>query len=389
MSPHFDITDHGAVPDGTTVNTRAIQQAIAACHEAGGGTVWCGPGTFITGSLMLRSNVELHLSAGCRIVGSTNLDHYPQFTAAGYRHEIAPEQSSKCLIGAVQAENIGITGSGTIDGAGLAFYSSVTLSPQNNKFPKPQTPRPRTLMFYRCRGVRLEDVTLVDSPCWTCWLMRCETVHIHRVKIHGNRQMRNVDGFDIDGCRDVTVSDCIIRTEDDCIVLRAMRPLYDDGEPVVCENVVVTNCVLESACQGVRVGCPSDGTVRHCTLSNLVIHSTNNGINFDYPARYLRDGASADIHDISFSNVTIHCRRAPIRICVEEGISLVRVSDIQFSDFRIRSGGPCIIQGSEQTIIENIQFNNVDIHTTGDDAILTRRARRVRLNNVELSNLAD
>lgn len=388
MSRHIDITDHGAIGNAVTLNTHAIQQAIDTCHDAGGGMVWCGPGTFITGTVYLRSHVELHLAAGCRIVGSTRLEDYPDFIAPGYRHQIAPEQSSKCLIGAVEAQGIAITGSGIIDGSGLAFYGSAP-PPEQGKYAKPPTPRPRIAMLYRCQGVRIQDVTFLDSPCWTCWLMRCETVHIHRVRIQGDRRMRNVDGIDIDGCRDVTVSDCIIHTEDDCLVLRAMRPLYDDDTPVVCENVVITNCLLDSGCQGVRVGCPSDGTVRHCTLSNLVIRSENNGIVFDNPARYLRDGGTADVHDIAFANVTIRCRRAPIRIYIEEGIRLARLADLRFSDLRIQSGSPWLIQGSTQTTIRDVRLTNIDVQTTGDDAIICRRARGIKLDNVELSNTSD
>jgi polygalacturonase len=387
MAQYFDITAFGAVGDGSSLNTVVIQQAIDACHAAGGGVVWCGPGRFVTGALTLKSNVELHVSAGCRLIASGCLEDYAEFKAPGFRHDIAPENSSQCLIAAADADNIAITGGGTIDGNGLAFYRNVQPDPKTNKYPKPPTPRPRIVMFYRCRDVRLEQVTLVESPCWTCWLMRCQRVQVHRVKIFGSRRMRNVDGLDVDGCGDVTVSDCFIRTEDDCLVLRAMRPLYDDGQPVVCENVTITNCVLESGCQGVRVGCPSDGVIRHCTLSNLVIESANNGINFDNPARYLRDEGSVDIHDISFSNVTIRCARSPIRIYVEEGIAIRRIADLRFSNMQIECGQPCLIQGNAQSVIENVRLTDVQLRTRADEPIRCRHARGVKLSHVEMSSI--
>jgi polygalacturonase len=244
-------------------------------------------------------------------------------------------------------------------------------------------------MFYQCRAVRISDATFVDSASWTLWLMQCEDVHIDNVTITGDRRMRNGDGIDLDACRNVTVSNCRMNTSDDCIVLRAIQSLYDT--PAVCENVAVTNCVLDTECQGVRVGCPGDGVIRNCTFSNLVIHSDRNGISFEYPHRYLPAGhpPAADVTGILFSNVVVDCRNLPIRIVVEDGIALERVADLSFSDFTIRSGGPCLVQGSPETLIRNVRFTNMHVETSGDEAILCRHCRGLHLTNVDLSNRAD
>jgi polygalacturonase len=382
----FDILQYGACPDGKTLNTKAIQYAINACHQAGGGQVLCGPGIFLTGSLELRSDVELHLATGCRIVGSPRLEDYAPLVADGFRTEFAPEKSAHSLIRAVNADNIAITGSGTIDGSGLAFYDTRGAV---GRLSKPDTPRPRIGMFYRCRAIRIQDTAFVDSACWTLWLMQCEGAYIHHITIGSNRRMLNVDGIDLDACRNVTVSDCRIDTEDDCLVLRAIQDLYDS--PAVCENVTITNCVLNSGCQGVRVGCPGDGVIRNCTFSNLVIQSANNGILFENPHCYLPPDkpGSAHITNILFSNIVVNCRRAPIKVLVEDGIALPRLADLSFSDFRIRSGGPCLVQGSPETIVRNVRFSNMRIETSGEDAILCRHCQSLQLTNVELSNRAD
>lgn len=385
MKQLFDICEYGACSDDKTMNTIAIQKAIDACHAAKGGRVVCGPGTFLTGTLELKSNVEFHLTAGCRIKGSTSLDDYPPFIAKGFHAERSPEKASINLIRAINAENVSITGEGTFDGSGLAFYDTTSTE---GKLSKPATPRPRIGMFYRCRSFLVQDVKFVDSASWTLWFMQCEEVTIQRIYITGNRRMRNMDGIDVDACCNVTISDCRLDTEDDCVAIRSMQSLYD--ETAVCENISVKNCILNSSCQGVRVGCPCDSVIRNCTFSNLEIKSEFNGIIFEFPQRYLSPtyAGRADVSNITFSDVEIHCQHNPVKIIVEDGIALKALENLSFSNFRILSVDPCLVQGCAETIIRNVTFNNFQVQTSGEDAITCRYCEGVKLMNVELSNRA-
>jgi hypothetical protein len=139
------------------------------------------------------------------------------------------------------------------------------------------------------------------------------------------------------------------------------------------------------------VGCPGDGVIRNCSLSNLVITGQCNGIVFNNPKRYLLEGdtGSADIRNILFSNVAIDCRDMPILMDVDEGVSLPHIGGISFSNFRIKSGKPITIKGSTETMIRDVSFSNVDIETAGDDAVICRQCENIRFANVVLHNRRD
>lgn len=358
----------------------SLQNAIDAAHAAGGGRVALEPGVHATGTLFMKSHVELHIPAGAKIQGSGKVTDYLDFRDPGF-DAVAPENSHKCLIAAAHCENIAITGDGEINGDGPAFYD--THVPEGHFFAKPPDPRPRMIQFFDCRNVRFESVSFVDSPGWTFWLIGCVDVKIHGITVTGCQQMINNDGIDIDHCRNVTVSDCVITTGDDCLILRAIRKSPEHH--AVCENVVVSNCILDSRCQTIRVGCPSDDTIRNCSFSNLVIRGSGkqgNGININNPKRYLKPGCNGylDVHDIVFNNLVIESTGVPIWINVEEGVKLRRLAGITFSNIRIRSEHPCRLKGSPETTIEDIRFSEIRC----SKAMVVEKCRRVSLNHVDL-----
>ncbi|MCA1809439.1 MAG: glycoside hydrolase family 28 protein [Kiritimatiellia bacterium] len=375
--------DHGAAADGATLDTAALQAAIDVCHAAGGGQVVCGRGTYRTGSIDLKSNVELHVGPGAHIVGSADRADYRDFISAGFHHERANEHTARYLIGASHAQNVAITGPGEINGSGPEFYDQTQINSAGRFAVKPEL-RPRIVMFHQCRDVRFESARFVDSPCWTFWLMLCERVQVRGITILGDQRLLNCDGIDFDACRDVTVSDCIIHAEDDCLVCRAIQNVHDDE--AICENVTVTNCVMSSTHQCIRISCPNDHIVRNCSFSNLTMRGRN-GILIDLPQRYFNaeNPCRAEVRGISFADSRIDCRSTPIRVAMEEGVQGVGISDISFSNMRITGGRSCVIQGNSSASIDKVLFHNVRLEIDDNEPLRCSGCRNVTFNNVAMT----
>ena len=359
----------------------AIQRAIDAVAASGGGTVLIGPGTYPSGTLWMKSHVELRLAAGAVLLGSADWRDYDDFDHPNL--PVTPEGSRKCFIACADAENVSITGAGEINGQGPLFYDRNV--PPGEFFPKPAHPRTRMIQFFNCRNVRFEGVSFVDSPGWTMWLCECTEVHVDRIRITGCQQMINNDGIDFDACRNVTVSNSFFRTGDDCLILRAIRRGSD--LPAVCENVLVSNCVLDSPCQGIRIGCPSDDTIRYCQFHDLVLHCRGNGILSQHPEWYLRKDCTgyAHIHDLSFKNCDIDCGRSPILVRCGDGIALRGIHDLVFEDLRIRAQEPIFLVGNAASVLENISLNNISGTVENGTPLAAGFVRRLKIDRFDLT----
>ncbi len=341
------------VGDGKTLVTAPVQQRIDACHAAGGGRVCFPPGRYLIGSLELKDHVYLELSAGAVLLGSRNMADYTR----------------PALIYANGARNFGILGRGTIDGNGESFWKGKS---------KPLVRPDRLLLLEDCSQIRIQDVTLLNSPNWNLELLRCDHAWIDGVTINSPRQAPNTDGIDPNSSSNIFISNCHIDTGDDAICLKSV------GERPT-ENIVVQNCVLISDDSAIKIGTRTEAPIRHALFNNIVIRNSRYGIAF-----YAKDGGNCE--DIRFSNILIEtegeAKFDPDRpgstyalfLDVERRNTsgpVSRIQDIYFNSISIKSfNARCAIQGLPEQPIRRLRLDNITYtqqrHSTFEGSVKPR-----------------
>jgi polygalacturonase len=361
----FDVRAFGAVGDGVTIDTKAIQNAVDKCGESGGVVVFTR-GQYLTGAIELRSNVELQVQTGSTILGSANIADYferipnlKSYNNGFLRHS---------LFYAEGQSNISITGAGTIDGQGAQFKVLTKEKPARYKN------RPYIIRFVECNNVTVKDVTMKNSASWMQHYLACNDVVIRGIRVFNHANLNN-DMMDIDGCRNVVISDCFGDTDDDGITLKSTSER-------ITENIAISNCVLSSHCNAIKAGTESTGGFKNITVSNMVVKpssvvTTKSGKAGGISAISLEVVDGGIMEGISVSNVVIDGPEVPIFIRLgnrgrrhwegapQPGVgSMKGVSLSHIAAYNVKSTG-CSITGIAGHNIEDVTLTDIRLKFAG------------------------
>lgn len=381
----FPISRFGAIANSPTNASTAIQKAIDAAFEAGGGRVVFEPGSYTTSTFYLKSNVTLFFENGALLKASQNVADYKATKGI-----FSTETDVPSLIMADRVQNICIEGMGIIDGQAQHEWAPLR---EVDRFIEKETEiarnagvemkrayalDPKVCLFYitNAQNVNLRQLTIKNSPNWAVHFANCQDVLIQGIRLFSSLDKGvNSDGLDMDGCRNVRISDCHIETGDDAICLKSTNK---NGVFYACENITVTNCTLISTSTALKIGTESHGDFRNIVFSNSAIMNTNRGIGI-----FVRDGAHVD--GVIFSNLTISCRRKhfnwwgdgdPIRFVLlkrRPDSRLGSIRNVLVSNVIAKGQGSSLVagfEGDEQTPprdLENICFDQVQIEMEAEE----------------------
>ncbi len=366
--PQWNIIDFGAKPDGKTNAAPAIQSAIDKCSSSGGGRVIVPAGDYFCGSIELKSNVDLHLELGSRLIVSLN----PQdiHTHPGVIEEKG--SGAGYFLGANGAKNIALTGLGKIDGQGYKVMYDDGLDGGFQESPLMfEGFRPRMTLFVDVEDFLVRDVTFADSSMWTLHLAGCRHVRIDGIKIFNNTRGPNTDGIDPDCCQDVVISNCIIKTGDDAIVVKSTKEMAQRFGS--CQNIVITGCTLHSRDSALKIGTETHGDIRNIVFSNCIIEDCSRAVGI-----WVRDGAV--LENIQISHLTGSVKRyadAPSRphtpgwwgkgepiflsACCRKGMDNLPgvIRNVSVSDVMLDCEAGLFLCGRDGGIIEDILFKDI------------------------------
>ncbi|MEO8862677.1 MAG: glycosyl hydrolase family 28 protein [Ginsengibacter sp.] len=385
----YNIIFFGAIGDGKAICTKSIQTAIDSCNANGGGDVLIPQGIFITGTIHLKSNIHLQLSAGAVLRGSIHLKDYESFIPDTPFNPI-----HKGMLFTENAENITISGEGTIDGNGDNFFEltkakkidviGTQYTRQGENFRKvesgigdgPVVPKDRPyqmFVFSNCKRITISHITITTSPFWCMHFADCDAVHVSGIRLWNSMLAPNADGIDVTSCTNVIIDNCDIRAGDDALAIVG----YDHHFEIPgfhhlrheSENILISNCNLQSASSGIRIGFLDQNTVKNIHVSNVNITNSTRGIGI-----FVRDQGS--LENITFDNMTIETKLRtgdwwgngePIHLSAVRGkerVKLGQMKHIIFSNIICSGENGMLVYGSDESVIEDVSFNHIRFELT-------------------------
>lgn len=343
----YDISKYGAIGDGKTLNTEAIQKTIDICSQNGGGIVIIPEGTWVSGTIMLKNNVTLNLNEKAILLGSTTITDYQ--VVDGFK-DGRGSSMGYCFIGGVDIKNAGITGTGKIDGNGKLLLE------KNGR-----SKRPFLVRFVRCSNINVTDVHMQGPAAWTMHLFECTNAKAENVTIK-SRGLSNNDGIDIDCCDGIIIKNCDIDSGDDAICFKTTGP-----KP--CRNIEVSGCRLSTNQGAFKIGTESFGDFENINLHNCKVDSTKGIKLYSVDGAHLKNLTISDI-EIKKTTVAVMIRLGSRLKTFRDGdikkptgtlenVNLKRITVANASQIAI------LISGTPDNNINLVTISDMTVHLTG------------------------
>jgi len=413
----FNILDFGALGDGKTLNTIAIDKAISQASESGGGTVLIPEGTFLTGAIHLKSNVRLHLEENASVIFSINPKDYLPLVLS--RWEGMDCYNYSPLIYGYNLENIAITGKGHLNGQadnsnwwpwkgrrdygwkpGMQSQSDSAGRPLLIKFNLEQIPveqrimgeghylRPPLIQLYQCKNILLQDFTVENSPFWVIHPLLSENITVRGIIVNSNGT--NNDGCDPESCKNVLIEGCFFNTGDDCIALKSGRNADGRKWNIPTENVIVRNCKMQNGHGGIVIGSEISGGCRNIFVENCEMSSPDLERAIRIKTNSQRGGM---VENIFIRNIRVgEVMEAVIRInCLYEpqegrGDYPPLIRNVHISDITSQKAQRAVhMSGIKDLIcIDNIYITNCEFEGVEQNCRI-QEAGKVVLNNITIN----
>lgn len=352
------ITDYGAVADGQTINTKAIQAAIDQCESDGGGTVVVPEGTFLSGAVFLKQGVDLYIKKGGVLKGTVNPEDYPQvFT----RWEGIEREWTSAFINAFNMTGVKLTGEGTIDGSGDKWMERF---PRYSKELK--VGRPRMIAIQNCNEVLVSGLTLKNQACWGLFVLYSSEVLIENLTIIAEHNIISSDGIDIDSSEEVHITGCDIDVNDDCIAIKSGKD--EDGRRVnrPSEEILIEKCRFRYGHGGVSMGSEMSGGIRNVEIRDCIVEADNWA-----PIRFKSQPSRGGIvENITYRDIVLQNTRKAFEFNMEwrmvppinppsDPLPIVRNVNIINVTGTVQSVGD--MHGLKESPIRNINFKDCEI----------------------------
>lgn len=391
LAKKVDVTTVGAVGDGTTLNTNALQKAIDDCSANGGCTLVFPKGVFLSGAIFLKSGVNLHLEEGAVVKGSTDRKDFPKMKTRieGHFPEWLP-----ALINANKVDNLQITGKGTFDGSGAPFWQEFwDRRAKDSKTKNLDVERPRLMLIQNSKNVNINGLTFKDSGFWNLHIYNCQKVIVENTRFEVPDEVKapSTDGIDIDSSQNVTIRNCWFRVDDDAIALKGTKGPFalDDKLSPPVENIRVYDCVFERAHGAVTLGSEAS-RVRNIRVERIRVIGKVSFLRFK-----LRPDTPQFYEDIHYKDVTLDSKEGGMLGQIrpwsqyfdlkgqEPPKAFVR--NISLTNVKGTYGTLGDIFGTEgQTTIDGILLKNIDVKLQ-DENMKVVGVKNLKFQNVKVN----